>query len=129
MKLRLIAPIATIAALSMSAGPAWSAGADDGKPLNCMALMTIDHTEVVDNQNILFYMRNDDVYLNRLSHPVDGLDRNRPFLHQTSTGQICRGDIITVLEDWGFGFTAGASSTFGNFEPIDAASADTLLGR
>jgi len=126
MNIRFVAPIATIAALSMGAGPALGAGTDDGKPVNCVALMTVDRTDVVDNQNILFYMRNGDIYLNRLAHPVDGLDRNRPFLHQTSTGQICRGDIITVLEDWGFGFTAGASSTFGSFGPIDTASADAL---
>jgi hypothetical protein len=93
----------------------------------CLNLMQIDHTRVIDDQNILFYMRNGDIYLNRLSHPAPELD-HQPFMYRTTVGRICKGEIITVLENWSFGFTQGASTTLGRFEPIDEAQAVSLAG-
>ena len=126
MNTKRIATFGAIAALWTMAGPSLAAGEGDSDALRCLSLMRVDHTSVIDNQNVLFYLRGGDIYLNHLAHPAPGLERNRPFLHQTTTGQICKSDIVTVLEEWSFGFTEGASSTFGLFEPIDAATADSM---
>jgi hypothetical protein len=119
--------LGVLTALSMMTGPALSAEADDDGAMRCIDLRRIDHTQVVDNQNILFYMRGDTIYLNRLSHPAPGLDRNQPFMYKTSLGQLCNSDFITVLERWGFGLTEGASSSLGKFMAIDEARAQALI--
>jgi len=74
-------------------------------------------------------MHGGNIYVNRLPHAAIGLDHNRPFMYRTSIGRICANDMITVLEDRGFGFTAGGSSALGKFERIDQARADSLRSR
>jgi hypothetical protein len=126
VKTTLVTALGVLSAFSMMVGPAQTAGVADAETLNCVDLMRIDHTQVVDEQNILFYMRNGSVYLNRLSHRAPGLDRNRPFMYRTSIGRLCNHDTITVLETWGFGFTQGASSALGRFVLTDEAGVDAL---
>lgn len=126
MKTLLIGTLGVVSALSLIAAPAESAGAPGTKPAACLQLVRIDHTRVVDDRNILFYMRNGGVYLNQLDHRLPGLGPNRPFMYRTSIGQLCRNDSITVLEDWGFGFTAGATGGLGPFQRIDEAQAKAL---
>lgn len=101
--------------------------AAEGQAKDCLQLLRVDHSSVVDDQNILFYLKNGDIYLNHLAHPAIGLDANQPFMHETTIGQICRNDTITVLEERVFGFMRGASSTLGSFEPIDEARAQRLM--
>lgn len=126
MRITLISTLGVISALGMLAGPAQYAAAAGSEPVACMALMRIDHTHVLDDQNILFYMRNGDIYLNRLSHRAPGLDLNQPFMYRTTLNRICNNDIITVLENHGFGLTPAASTTLGMFQPIDEARAEAL---
>lgn len=127
MKTTLATALGILSALSMTAGPAYSAGVTNPQEVNCLDLMRIDHTEVVDNQNILFYMLNGRIYLNKLLQPAPGLDRHDAFMYKTAIGQLCRLDTVTVLERWGFGLTAGGSSTLGKFMPVDEARAEALL--
>ncbi len=127
MRVTLTMTLGVLTALSMMTGPALSAEADDDGGMRCINLRRIDHTQVVDDQNILFYMRDDTIYLNRLSHRAVGLDRNQPFMYKTSIGQLCNSDIITVLERWGFGLTEAGSSSLGKFMAIDEARANELI--
>jgi hypothetical protein len=129
MKTTLVTMLPIAATFVIVAMSARSVIAAESEPTTCVELTRIDHTRVVDDQNILFYMRNGDIYSNHLSHPAPEIDRNRPFMYATSIGRICKGDIITVLENWGFGFTQGASTTLGRFEPIDEARASSLTGK
>jgi hypothetical protein len=117
---------ATLGALGTPAYGAGAAAAPGSEAKSCVDLRHIDYTHVIDDQNILFYMYGGNIYLNRLPHPATGLDRHQPFMYRTSVSRVCKSDIITVLEDWGFGFTPGASTTLGKFEPIDAATANDL---
>lgn len=125
MKTILATTLGALSAFAIAAGPAHSAEAD-AEVLDCVNLMRIDHTHVVDNRNILFYMRGGNIYLNRLSHPVPGLDRNDGFMYRTHMGRLCRVDTVTVLERWGFGLTEGASGTLGEFVLIDEERAEAL---
>lgn len=93
---------------------------------HCVALSSIDRTEVVSDSGILFFMRNGDVYLNRLPHRCPGLAVEDAFMYRTSIGQLCDLDIISVLDDRGFGFTPGISCGLGMFEPVSADEAEAL---
>ena len=126
MTTRLLTALGVLPALSMMAAPALSAGIDDAKTVACVTLRQIDHTHVIDDQNILFYTRGDRIYLNRLMRSAPGLDKDQPFMYRTMTSQLCENDVITVLERWGFGLTQGASSRLGKFQPIDEARAKAL---
>jgi len=126
MKTTLASALGVVSTLAILAVPVHNAAAATEEPTACMDLMRIDHTHVVDDQNILFYMRNGDIYLNTLSHRAPGLDFNQPFMYRTTVSRLCEHDIITVLEQHGFGFMPGASSTLGKFVPIDEARAEAL---
>lgn len=84
----------------------------------CISLSRISRTEVLNDHNILFYMRGGQIYRNQLPHRCPGLRRQQPFMYRTSLSQLCDLDVVTVLHDHGFGFTPGASCGLGRFYPI-----------
>ncbi len=94
----------------------------------CVSLARIKRTDVVDDQNILFYMNGRKVYLNKLPHKCHGLARADAFMYRTSMSQLCDLDIITVLNNIGFGFMRGPSCGLGTFS-IDKERAKELKGQ
>jgi len=100
-----------------------------GEKESCVSLTRIDRTRVVDERTILFYMRGGDIYLNRLPHRCIGLRRGKTFMYKTSLNQLCNVDIITVLDDIGFGFSRGASCGLGSFQLIGEEAAKMVLSR
>lgn len=92
----------------------------------CIPLRNIVTTDVVDDSNILFYMRGDKVYLNQLSHRCPGLRSEKTFMYRTSLSELCDLDIVTVLYNRGFGFTPGASCGLGRFYPISKDEAKAM---
>jgi len=97
-----------------------------GPPEQCVRLSSIDHTDVLDDQNILFYMRGKDVYLNHLPYPCSGLRVNDTFMYRTSLNQLCNVDIITVLDNIGFGFSPRNSCGLGLFYPVSKENVKLL---
>ena len=89
-----------------------------GPPEQCVRLSNIDHTVVVDDQDILFYMHGDKIYRNRLPYTCAGLRINDSFMYRTSLSQLCNVDIITVLDNMGFGFSPRNSCGLGLFYPV-----------
>jgi hypothetical protein len=90
-----------------------------GPPVHCVDLIRIDHTSVVDEHNILFYMKGGDIYRNHLRYRCAGLGRsNNPFMYRTSLNRLCNVDIITVLQNMGFGFSPMNSCGLGDFYPV-----------
>lgn len=115
-------------ALAFSVAMPGVAGAEDQKSdaEHCVSLRRIDRTEIVDDRNILFHMRGDEVYLNRLPHKCPGLRSNDPLMYRSAIGQLCDLDIITILHDSGFGFRSGPSCGLGMFHPISETEAQQL---
>lgn len=99
---------------------------DDEKAERCILINRIDKTAVIDDRNILFYMRGKDVYLNQLPRRCGGLGAERTFMYQTSLSQLCDLDTITVLSARAGGFMPGASCGLGKFQPITEEDADAL---
>jgi hypothetical protein len=96
---------------------------------NCVDLMRIDRTEVVDDNTVLFYMRNGTVFRNELQNACPTLGFEERFMYRTALTQLCDIDVITVLQDVGFGFMPTASCGLGKFQPIDEQAAEDLIAR
>lgn len=101
------------------AGLAIAQEAPEEEPVHCLRLNNIKSSEVISDSYILFRMQDGQDYVNILNHRCPGLVRNKTIMYRTSIGQLCDLDIVTVLEDMGFGLTPGASCGLGRFKPID----------
>ena len=84
----------------------------------CVSSRPIRKTEVLDDQNILFYMRGAGIYLNHLPKPCKKLAEEGRFMYRTTVARLCRSDMINILQDSGLGVTAGRGCKLGNFYPI-----------
>ena len=90
-----------------------------GEPVDCVQLISIDHTRVRDDRTIDFYMKGRDVYRNTLPHSCPGLGFEESFSYKTSLSRLCSVDIITVLHRDGI---RGASCGLGQFQPIELSA-------
>lgn len=125
---------ATVAILATILSMASFAADEDDEQLEddserCISLARIDRTHILDDYNILFYMRGKKVYINKLPRKCPGLRRADSFMYKTSLSQLCDLDIITALDNIGFGFSRGASCGLGKFYPIDKERAKELRGQ
>jgi hypothetical protein len=99
----------------------------DRNATHCVRVQSIDKIDIVDSDTMVFRLRGDDVYRNELPYNCPGLQSGDTLMYRTTVGQLCDVDVITVLEDWGFGFAPGASCGLGMFHPITEQVADELL--
>lgn len=110
--------------------PVWAEEPEhDHEGIHCLSLTRIKSSEVLDRRHILFRMSGGKAYVNKLPRKCGGLSRHKPFMYRTSLNQLCDLDIITVLNDSGFGFTPGASCGLGLFYPINDEGIEHLKKR
>ena len=81
---------------------------------------------MLDDHNILFYMRGGDIYRNYLSNRCAGLSRREAFMYRTTSSQLCDIDLITVLMPGGAGFFPGPSCGLGKFYPVTETEVEGL---
>ncbi len=86
----------------------------------CIDSRTILRTDVVDDSNILFYIRGSKVYLNTLPRTCKGLSDERRFTYGSYTRSLCEFDRINVLKDSTFGAYEGRSCKLGRFRLVTA---------
>jgi len=120
--------------LGLGAGPLFAQDAKvdepfDRTPQNCVALVSIDRTHVIDDQTILFYMRNDDVFRNYMPRKCPGLERQDRFMYETRSSRLCDIDMITVLEQWGTRLEPGFTCRLGDFHPLSPEEIEDLEAR
>jgi hypothetical protein len=90
-----------LAALALSTLVASGAFAAEVSKSQCIPLMEIDHTTVVDEKTILVNMKIKDAYKRiDLLNSCPGL-KFRGFAHKTSINQLCNSDTLTVIEPVG----------------------------
>jgi hypothetical protein len=92
----------------------------------CVNTRPISRTEILDDQDILFYMRNGEIYLNHLRKTCKRLAEEGRFAYSTMTSRLCTDDIISVLTDSGFGLTTGRSCKLGNFYAVTEEQAEKI---
>lgn len=93
-----------------------TAAAEGAKPetTDCIDLIRIDRSEVVDDQTILFHMKGGKIWKNTLPYKCPRLGFERAFSHKTSINRLCSVDTITVLDT--SARMPGATCGLGTFE-------------
>lgn len=122
--------IASAVALLVAGGPKSAAAQEPPTAAkSCVYLPDIDHTKIVNERNILFYLRNDTILQNSMREPCYGLHPKTRFTYgSTALKRLCAGDLITLLADLSFGGVASANTCkLGMFLPIDEDEVDDLL--
>jgi hypothetical protein len=95
----------------------------------CVYHPSIDHTRILDDRNILFFMRDHSIYQNTLKEQCFGLKSTKRFAYgEASMHRLCTGNLITVLED----LTPGGVSRnnvckLGMFVPVDNDAVEDLI--
>ena len=95
--------------------------ADEVKEENarkCITASVIRHTKVLDDSNILFYVRGKSIYHNILPKQCKGLTREGRFSYRRSTSSLCNHDTIRILYGSGTGLQEGRSCRLGYFHEI-----------
>lgn len=93
---------------------------------HCVRINNIDNIDIINDRTLVFEMRTGSSYRNDLPRSCPGLDDNDTLMYRSSVGQLCSIDIVTVLDDWGFGFAPGVSCGLGMFHPINEQTAEDL---
>jgi len=115
---------ATLVVTTLGGAPR-SSGQEGGSEQKCVYMGDVRRTTILDDTNILFYMRNGTIYQNHLRNTCFMLrSANRFTYGSTSLRRLCVGDLIQVLPDGGF---VGATCNLGTYLPIDKDVADELL--
>ena len=92
----------------------------------CVSSRSIRKTEVLDDQNILFYMRGATIYLNHLPKPCKRLSKDGRFMYRTTVARLCRADMINVLTDMGGSVGIGRACKLGSFYAITKEDVEKL---
>lgn len=121
-----------ISLLSLLAGLAVPTFAQDEEPVrddsvtNCISVRSIRSTDIIDDRNVLFFMRGDVVYHNILSRRCPGLAREDRFSYRTAASRLCDIDSINVLYRDARGMRPGAACGLGKFIKITREDARAL---
>jgi len=92
----------------------------------CIDTRRISSTRIVDNRNILFYMRGSDIYHNELPRKCMGLRSGKTISYRTSLSRLCSNDLITLLDSFGMGMSRGPSCGIGKFRPVTKEEAEAI---
>lgn len=98
----------------------------DRTPRDCIVVSSIDATEAIDDQNIIFRMRGNAVFRNHLPRKCPGLERENRFMYETRGGRLCSIDTITVLEQYGISLQRGFTCRLGEFVPLSPDEVEDL---
>lgn len=98
----------------------------DRSPEDCITVNSIDRTDVIDDNTIIFFMRGSRIYRNYLPRRCPGLERHDRFSYRTTGGRLCDIDTITVLEQWGGRLQPGFTCSLGEFHPVTQEEVEDL---
>lgn len=118
-----------VAAALLVGGTPLSAEEAQGS-VDCLTFSQVRSTEVLSEELIVFTMKDGRAFRNTLPNRCPGLRQSDPFTYTALTSQLCKNDLITVLQRIGpgggpDGFVQGASCGLGSFEPVPEAAGDS----
>ena len=99
-------------------GPSLADEVKEENARKCINAGVIRHTKVLDDANILFYVRGKSIYHNILPKQCRGLSREGRFSYRRTTSSLCSRDTIQILYASGAGLREGRSCRLGNFHKI-----------
>lgn len=85
-----------------------------GTVRECLNLRSVRSTRVVDDQTVLFYLKNKTVYRSQLDSACPALAATGSFTYNPTANRLCHTDTITVLDRE----LRGATCSLGMFEEI-----------
>ena len=106
--------------------------ADEEKAENaraCINASVIRNTRVLDDSNILFYVRGSSIYHNIMPKRCIGLSREGRFSYHRTTSSLCSNDTIRVLSGSASGMREGRSCRLGYFYKVTEEDIAMLLER
>jgi len=106
-----------LVALLLAAAPAFASQSE--VPERCLQLSRLVDTEVLNNHQIVFETTGKHYYLNTLPYPCPTLRPDSVLLFRTSIDMVCDVDVVTLLDQFGWGMQPRASCGLGKFAPID----------
>jgi hypothetical protein len=96
-------------------------------PRSCLPQPQIQRTKILDNRNIVFVTRNDEIYNNQLPKQCMNLNRRSLVNYGIANGRVCAGDRFQVmLETAPKNFLPGPMCELGAFVPITEAELEDL---
>ena len=98
----------------------------DREPVNCVTVNRIRRTDIIDDNNILFYMRGGKIYRNYMQRKCPRLKSQDSFTYDVRTNSLCNVDLIYVLERFGSSLRRGPACGLGMFYEISAEEAERL---
>lgn len=109
-------------ALVVLSTPALAAASDDAvddeEGKRCINARAIRGTDVLNDDNVIFFMQGRKIYLNTLPRSCKGLSRDGRFSFVTHTRSLCKFDSINVLKDSGSGVYEGRACKLGRFKSV-----------
>jgi len=90
---------------------------EDDISIRCINTRSLRTTEVVNDNNVLFYMMGSKLYLNILPRTCKGLSRERRFSYTTMGRSLCSSDTIRILSGSGGNLHEGMQCRLGRFYP------------
>lgn len=127
MSITKLLPAAMLGSAMLAAGTGVSlAQTDDNGLTRCLRLQRIDHTDVINDSTILFYLRDGTIYRNNLPQRCPDLKAQDRFMYRVTLPELCDVDVITVLNNIGPGYMPGASCGLGKFQAISKETADQI---
>jgi hypothetical protein len=109
-------------------GASQSSGQEAATEQPCLYMGDVRRTAILDDNNILFYMRSGTIYQNHLRNTCFMLRSANRFTYGSSAlRRLCVGDLIQVLPDASFGGGPIATCNLGTYLEIDKDVADDLL--
>ncbi|MGY6660934.1 MAG: DUF6491 family protein [Glycocaulis sp.] len=92
-----------------------------GETRTCINITQLRSIQPLDDRHFLIEMRNRDTYLNVVSGRCSHAATSNTYLQYSTTGtQLCRGEIVHVIDNGGQGMLSG-SCGLGEFERLTPA--------
>ncbi len=91
---------------------------DMSEPKKCLSLHAINTMKVIDENNILFYVRGQKLYQNTLPRKCSGLRPGSVISYEVYMGRLCSNDLISVMDKFGDRFSPSNKCSIGKFEQI-----------
>ncbi len=95
-----------------------------GEPRSCLNTANIRRSTVHDDRTIDFEYTGGKIYRNTLTRGCTRLGFEEAFTYRTSINQLCRNEIIYVLDNVGGELRRGAGCSLNDFVPIEYIDRD-----
>ena len=93
-----------------------------GEPVDCIDPKNAHRAEIIDKTAILYYMPGGKLYVNRPEMGAASLDRDAIIYSRTVGAQLCRRDVVRMVDRGGHGPVRGIGNVgLGRFVPYEKA--------